>query len=90
MSEPKTPSTSDPLQQYQNQSNQWSQNTHWIRPQPIHVGGTCPACGYCRHCGRGGYVAPYNPWPSHPFINPLPYQPYYGVQNTGGFPYNNC
>lgn len=29
----------------------------------------CPSCGYCPHCGRGGYgTVPY--WPT--------YQPYYG------------
>lgn len=38
--------------------------------QPKH---TCPNCGYCPHCGRGGgyvpcYPGPINPWP--------PYTPY--------------
>ena len=25
---------------------------------PIGFGGACPCCGYCPHCGRGGYVMP--------------------------------
>lgn len=29
--------------------------------------GTCPNCGYCRHCGRGGDY-----W-GRPWNNPLPY-----------------
>jgi hypothetical protein len=34
-------------------------------PFPSHPWGTCPSCGYCPHCGRGGYHhAPY--WPSQP------------------------
>ena len=31
--------------------------------RPAHQG-PCPACGYCPHCGRGGYdQQPYNPQP---------------------------
>ena len=33
--------------------------------------GTCPSCGYCPHCKRGGqYVVPYWQWipqPQHPY-----------------------
>lgn len=25
-------------------------------------GSTCPSCGYCRHCGRGGHYYPPSPW----------------------------
>ena len=34
----------------------------------------CPNCGYCPHCGRGGYrpyISPYIPYtPSYPYIYP--------------------
>lgn len=34
----------------------------------------CPRCGYCPHCGRGGFqpwpVGPYWPWP---WYTPYPY-----------------
>ena len=35
---------------------------------------TCPRCGYCQHCGRGGpywYPQPWypQPWPSRPWWN---------------------
>ena len=23
--------------------------------------GSCPSCGYCQHCGRGGHQPPYDP-----------------------------
>ena len=36
------------------------------QPQPLHV---CPNCGYCPHCGRGGY--PVYPMPYYP--SPWPY-----------------
>ena len=41
----------------------------------------CKHCGYCEHCGRGGY---------HPFYQPAPFnhQPYYtqpGYINPGPF-----
>lgn len=40
--------------------------------------GTCPNCGYCRHCGRGGggtiHPAPYYPHP-YPYTNPWYGQP---------------
>lgn len=50
------------------------QNASWIPQHTIHVGGGCPACGYCRHCGRGGYAAPSNPY-YPPYIQPwYPYQ----------------
>jgi hypothetical protein len=47
---------------------------------------TCPACGYCPHCGRGGqHFGPY------PYIipNPYPWNPYptivwCGTQTTSG------
>jgi hypothetical protein len=33
---------------------------------------TCPSCGYCKHCGRGGYqVYPQYPYPYIPY----PYTP---------------
>lgn len=32
---------------------------------------SCPNCGYCRHCGRGGYNTQpypyYRPWPTYPW-----------------------
>lgn len=33
----------------------------------------CPNCGYCPHCGRGGYYM--IPWPYRP-LYPQPYIPY--------------
>ena len=35
---------------------------------------TCPSCGYCQHCGRGGYVGP-TIYPHYP--QPYPWYPYY-------------
>lgn len=47
-----------------------------------HLSGSCPNCGYCPHCGRGGgwYPQPWT-WP----YNPLPWSPWQGpyyVTNT--------
>lgn len=35
----------------------------------------CPRCGYCPHCGRGGWARPY--YPTQPFYT----SPWY-IQNT--------
>ena len=56
----------------------------------IHTQSTCPACGYCPHCGRG-YHQPY--YPTYPY--PSPYQPPYyptyptwvSPNTTGAMPY---
>jgi hypothetical protein len=29
---------------------------------PYYGGGSCPTCGHCRSCGRGGYPGPYQIW----------------------------
>ncbi len=50
-----------------------SNNLNQYRPlPPTRVESPCPACGYCPHCGRGGYHT--YPW----------YQPPYYTNTTGG------
>lgn len=41
--------------------------------------GTCPNCGYCPHCGRGGWTRPY------PTFAP----PYFTWTTTAGEPSKN-
>jgi hypothetical protein len=36
-------------------------------------GSTCPNCGYCRHCGRGGSWYPYKPPYTEPYRGPFWY-----------------
>ena len=42
----------------------------------------CPNCGYCPHCGRGGYhTYPYPYQPSYPWYSGNPYVTYTGISN---------
>lgn len=50
-------------------ANQTTTTTTWngIWVSPVGLGGNCPSCGYCQHCGRGGhrpYFDLYRPWAS--------------------------
>ena len=45
---------------------------------------TCPNCGYCPHCGRGGYrTYPYQP-PYVPYTTPIWYGTTTGTTTCGG------
>jgi hypothetical protein len=51
---------------------QWYDLSDKLRKaQETHNKSTCPSCGHCPTCGRGGY---HWPWPTYPSI---PYSPYY-------------
>lgn len=45
--------------------------------------GVCPRCGYCPHCGRGGYqTIPYYPYHPYP-LTPYPWWQYPTWSGTG-------
>ncbi len=57
------------------EQNAIAQQTGWYG-QPLN---TCPSCGYCPHCGRGGHqTQPY--YPSYPY-------PYWGAPYCGDVTY---
>lgn len=61
---------------------QASSTSGFIAPAPYVARDTCPNCGYCLHCGRGGYREPY-----YPYYPPYPYSPWitYTMTNGGTF-----
>lgn len=66
----------------QEPKNQTTESTaptcHQIPSHTNYVNNSCPNCGFCPHCGRGGYQF----YPNH-YWYPWTYQPYYPTWTWG-------